>query len=41
MKYDNCSGFRITGAVQAPIMPGVVGFDRYIVDILIDDGKIV
>ena len=41
MKDDNCSRLRIARTVQAPEMAGVVGFDRYIVDILIDDGKIV
>jgi len=41
MKDDNCSRVRITWTMQAPKMTGVVGFDGYIVDILVDDGKIV
>lgn len=41
MKDNNCSRLRIVWTVQAPVVSGVVGFDRYIVDILIDDGKIV
>lgn len=40
MKYDNRFGLRITGTVQVPVMPGVIGFDCYIVDILVDDGKV-
>ena len=40
MKYDNRSWLRIAWTVQAPIVPGVVGFDCNIVGILIDDGKV-
>ena len=41
MKDDNCSLLRIARTVQAPIVTGVIGFDGYIVDVLVDDGKIV
>lgn len=41
MKDDNCSRLRIVRTVQAPIVTGVIGFDGHIVDILVDDGKIV
>lgn len=41
MKDDNCSRLRIARTVQAPIVTGVIGFDGYIVDVLVDDGKIV
>ena len=41
MKDDNCSRLRIARTVQAPVVTGVIGFDGYIVDVLIDDCKIV
>lgn len=41
MKDDNCSRLRIARTVQAPIVTGVIGFDGYIVDVLVDDGKII
>lgn len=41
MKDDNCSRLRIAQTVQVPIVTGVIGFDDYIVDVFVDDGKIV
>lgn len=41
MKDDNCSWLRIARTVQAPVVTGVIGFDGYIVDVLVDDGKII
>ena len=41
MKDDNCSRLRIARTVQAPVVTGVIGFDGYIIDILVDNGKIV
>ena len=41
MKDDNCSQLRIARTVQTPEVPSVIGFDGYIIDILVDDGKIV
>ena len=41
MKDDNCSLLRIARTVQAPVVTGVIGFDGYIVDVPVDDGKIV
>jgi hypothetical protein len=41
MKYDNCSWLRITRTVYAPVVTSVIGFDGYIIDILVDNGKIV
>jgi len=41
MKDDNCSRLRIARTVQAPVVTGVIEFDGHIIDILIDNGKIV
>lgn len=41
MKDDNCFRLWIARTVQAPVVTGVIGFDGYIIDILVDNGKIV
>ena len=41
MKDDNCSRLRIARTVQTPVVTGIIGFDGYIVDVLVDDGKII
>ena len=37
MKYDDNAPLWVLRAVKAPIMPGILGADRHIVHILIDD----